>query len=63
MYFFLEDVKGIQANVVKIDKISAVKKAVQYLIDIGNTEVVSFTDTPQSSYNQERIEDFIFAFS
>ena len=62
-FVLLEDVKGIQANVVTIDKICAVKKAVQYLIDIGHTKIVHFTDSSQSSHNKEGIEGFILAFS
>ena len=33
---FLENVKGIQANVVSIDNIKTMKKAVMFLIDNGH---------------------------
>jgi DNA-binding LacI/PurR family transcriptional regulator len=62
-FVLLEDVKGIQANVVAIDNIKAIKKAVKYLIDGGHTKIVHFAGPPQSSHTQERIEGFRYAFS
>jgi DNA-binding LacI/PurR family transcriptional regulator len=62
-FVLLEDVKGIQANVVAIDNIKAIKKAVKYLIDGGHTKIVHFAGPPQSSHTQERIEGFRHAFS
>jgi LacI family transcriptional regulator len=62
-FVLLEDVKGIQANVVAINKIRAINKAVKYLIDSGHTKIVHFAGPPQSSHTQERIEGFRHAFS
>jgi LacI family transcriptional regulator len=62
-FVLLEDVKGIQANVVAIDNIKAIKKAVKYLIESGHTRIVHFAGPPQSSHTQERIEGFRHAFS
>ncbi|AFN76065.1 transcriptional regulator, LacI family [Melioribacter roseus P3M-2] len=62
-FVLLEDVKGIQANVVAIDNQNAIKKAVKYLIDCGHTKIVHFAGPPQSSHTQERIEGFKQAFS
>ncbi len=62
-FVLLEDVKGIQANVVAIDNLRAIKKAVKYLIDGGHTRIVHFAGPPQSSHTQERIEGFRDAFS
>ncbi len=62
-FVLLEDVKGIQANVVAIDNIKAIKKAVKYLIDSGHTKIVHFAGPPKSSHTQERIEGFRHAFS
>ncbi len=62
-FILLEDVKGIQANVVAIDNLKAIKKAVKYLIDSGHTKIVHFAGPPQSSHTQERIEGFRDAFS
>ena len=62
-FVLLEDVKGIQANVVAIDNLKAIKKAVKYLINSGHTKIVHFAGPPQSSHTQERIEGFRHAFS
>jgi LacI family transcriptional regulator len=62
-FVLLEDVKGIQANVVAIDNIKAIKKAVKYLINSGHTKIVHFAGPPQSSHTQERIEGFRHAYS
>jgi DNA-binding LacI/PurR family transcriptional regulator len=62
-FVLLEDVKGIQANVVAIDNLKAIKKAVKYLIDSGHKKIVHFAGPPQSSHTQERIEGFRHAFS
>jgi LacI family transcriptional regulator len=62
-FVLLEDVKGIQANVVAIDNIRAIKKAVTYLIESGHKNIVHFAGPPKSSHTQERIEGFRHAFS
>ena len=62
-FVLLEDVKGIQANVVAIDNLKAIKKAVKYLIDSGHTKIVHFAGPAQSSHTQERIEGFRHAYS
>jgi LacI family transcriptional regulator len=62
-FVLLEDVKGIQANVVAIDNLKAIKKAVAYLIESGHTRIVHFAGPPQSSHTQERIKGFRHAFS
>lgn len=62
-FVLLEDVKGIQANVVAIDNLKAIKQAVKYLIDSGHKKIVHFAGPPNSSHTQERIEGFRHAFS
>jgi LacI family transcriptional regulator len=62
-FVLLEDVKGIQANVVTIDNKKAIKRTVKYLIDSGHTKIVHFAGPPQSSHTQERMEGFRYAFS
>ena len=62
-FVLLEAVKGIQANVVSIDNIKAIKKAVKYLIDSGHRKIIHFAGPPQSSHTQERIDGFRHAFS
>jgi len=62
-FVLLENVKGIQANVVAIDNIKAIKKAVKYLLDNGHKKIVHFAGPADSSHTQERIEGFRHAFS
>jgi LacI family transcriptional regulator len=62
-FVLLEDVKGIQANVVTIDNLKAIKKAVKYLINSGHSKIVHFAGPPHSSHTLERIEGFRHAFS
>jgi LacI family transcriptional regulator len=62
-FVLLEEVKGIQANVVAIDNIKAIKMAVKYLMESGHGKIVHFAGPPQSSHTQERIEGFRHAFS
>lgn len=62
-FVLLEDVKGIQANVVAVDNLKAIKRAVKYLIDSGHTKIVHFAGPAQSSHTRERIEGFRHAYS
>ena len=62
-FVLLEAVKGIQANVVAIDNLRAIKQAVKYLMESGHSRIVHFAGPPQSSHTQERIEGFRHAFS
>ena len=62
-FVLIEDVKGIQTNVVTINNIKAIKRAVKYLIDNGHTKIVHFAGPAQSTHTQERIEGFRLAFS
>jgi len=62
-FVLLENVQGIQANVVAIDNLNAIKQAVTYLIDSGHKKIVHFAGPIQSSHTQERIEGFRHAFS
>ena len=62
-FVLLADVKNISANVVEIDNIKAIKKAVQYLISKGHKRIVHFTGPPQSAHTKERIDGFRTAFS
>jgi LacI family transcriptional regulator/LacI family repressor for deo operon, udp, cdd, tsx, nupC, and nupG len=62
-FVLLEDVRGIKANVVAIDNLKAIKRAVAYLINSGHTKIVHFAGPQQSSHTLERIEGFRYAFS
>lgn len=62
-FVLLADVKGIVANVVEIDNIRAINKAVEYLIKNGHKKIVHFAGPPESAHTKERIDGFHNAFS
>jgi DNA-binding LacI/PurR family transcriptional regulator len=62
-FVLLADVKGISTNVVEIDNIRAINKAVEYLINNGHKKIVHFAGPPESAHTQERIDGFYNAFS
>jgi len=62
-FVLLADVKGITANVVEIDNIKAIKKAVEYLIKSGHKKIVHFAGPPESAHTKDRIDGFYNAFS
>jgi len=62
-FVLLADVKGIVANVVEIDNIRAIKKAVEYLIKNGHKKIIHFAGPPESAHSKERIDGFHNAFS
>jgi LacI family transcriptional regulator/LacI family repressor for deo operon, udp, cdd, tsx, nupC, and nupG len=62
-FVLLENVKGIQANVVSIDNIKAMKDAVKYLIDNGHSRIVHFAGPKHASHTYERIDGFHRAYS
>jgi len=62
-FVLLENVKGIQANVVSIDNIKAMRKAMKYLIDSGHSRIVHFAGPAHASHTFERIDGFRRAYS
>ena len=62
-FVLLENVKGIQANVVSIDNLKAMNKAVKYLIDNGHSRIVHFAGPKHASHTYERIAGFRRAYS
>jgi LacI family transcriptional regulator len=62
-FVLLENVKGIQANVVSIDNIKAMKEAIKYLIGIGHSKIVHFAGPNHASHTYERIDGFRRAYS
>lgn len=61
-FVLLENVKGIQANVVSIDNIQAMKDAMKYLIDNGHSKIVHFAGPKHASHTYERIDGFHRAY-
>jgi DNA-binding LacI/PurR family transcriptional regulator len=62
-FVLLENVKGIQANVVGIDNIKALKGAMKYLFNNGHSRIIHFAGPKHASHTYERIDGFRQAFS
>jgi LacI family transcriptional regulator len=61
-FVLLEKVTGIQANVVAIDNISAMHRAMKYLLANGHKRIVHFAGPDHASHTYERIEGFKQAY-
>ncbi|MCA9731141.1 LacI family DNA-binding transcriptional regulator [candidate division KSB1 bacterium] len=62
-FVLLEEVPGIQTNVVSIDNTNSTYKATKYLIDSGHEKIIHFSGPEYSSHTFERINGFRNAFS
>lgn len=62
-FVLLEEIRGVRASIIDIDNIEASKKAVQYLIQHGHTNIVHFAGPSYSTHSQERVEGVRRAFS
>ena len=62
-FVLLENVKGIQANVVSINNIKAMKDSIKYLMDNGHSKIIHFAGPQHASHTYERIDGFCRAYS
>ena len=62
-FVMLEEVQGIQANVVSINNLKATMNATTYLMKTGHTRIVHFSGPEFASHTHERISGFRNAFS
>jgi len=62
-FVLLEEVSGIQANIVSIDNFSSTRDATRYLIESGHKRIIHFAGPEYSSHTFERINGFRYAFS
>jgi LacI family transcriptional regulator len=62
-FVLLEQVKGINANVVSIDNMKAMRIAVQHLLDLGHRDIMHFAGPRHASHTFERIQGFHRAFT
>lgn len=62
-FVLLEDVKGINANVVSIDNNKAIRNAVSYLIQNGHQKIVHFAGPENYYHTHERADAFRMTFS
>lgn len=62
-FVLLEDVRGIQANLVDIDNVRASCEAARHAIELGHERILHFGGPEYSKHSQERIEGVRRAFS
>lgn len=62
-FVLLEDVQGLQANVVSIDNVKATQRAVAYLIQQGHEHILHFAGPSYTQHTRDRILGVQKAFS
>jgi len=62
-FVLLEEIRGIQSNVVTINNTLAMKNAVKYLIDDGHSRILHFAGPEYTSHTADRIRGVREAFS
>ncbi len=62
-FVLLEEVHGIQANLVDVDNTEGAKRAVRHLIDLGHTRIIHFGGPEYSLHSDERIAGVRAAYS
>jgi len=62
-FVLLEDVQGLQANVVSIDNMKAAQRAVGYLIRQGHERILHFAGPPYTQHTRDRVLGVQKAFS
>ncbi len=62
-FVLLEEVRGVQANLVDVDNVAASGKATGHLIGLGHERIVHFAGPAYSTHSEERIEGTRRAFS
>jgi LacI family transcriptional regulator/LacI family repressor for deo operon, udp, cdd, tsx, nupC, and nupG len=55
-FVLLEDVRGMPASLVDVDNVEASRRAVEYLIAHGHTQIVHFAGPGYSLHSQERVD-------
>ena len=59
----LEEIRGVQASLIDIDNVEAMRRAVKYLIGQGHTRVVHLAGPPYSMHSEQRVAGVRRAFS
>lgn len=61
-FVLLEQVRGLQSNLVDIDNVKAAREITTYLIELGHADIVHFSGPDYSMHAEERMEGFRRAF-
>ncbi len=62
-FVLLEEIRGIQANLVDVDNIEGSKSAARHLIELGHAHIVHFAGPQYSLHSQERLDGVRSAYS
>jgi LacI family transcriptional regulator len=62
-FVLLEEIRGIQANLVDVDNVEGAKAAARYLIELGHLHIVHFAGPEYSLHSEERIDGVRSAYS
>lgn len=62
-FVLLEEIRGLQANLVDVDNISGSKAAARHLIDLGHRHIVHFAGPQYSLHSEERVDGVRSAYS
>jgi DNA-binding LacI/PurR family transcriptional regulator len=62
-FVLLEEIRGIQANLVDVDNIEGAKSAARHLIDLGHVHIVHFAGPEYSLHSEERVDGVRSAYS
>lgn len=62
-FVLLEEIRGIQANLVDVDNIEGAKAAARHLIDLGHVHIVHFAGPEYSLHSEERVDGVRSAYS
>ena len=62
-FVLLEEIRGIQANLVDVDNVQGAKQAVLHLMGLGHTHIVHFAGPEYSLHSQERVDGVRRAYS
>jgi LacI family transcriptional regulator len=62
-FVLLEEIRGVQANLVDVDNIQGAKTAVRHLINLGHTHIVHFAGPEYSLHSEERVDGVRAAYS
>jgi LacI family transcriptional regulator/LacI family repressor for deo operon, udp, cdd, tsx, nupC, and nupG len=62
-FVLLEEIRGLQANLVDVDNVEGAKSAVRHLIDLGHAHIVHFAGPQYSLHSEERVDGVRGAYS
>jgi DNA-binding LacI/PurR family transcriptional regulator len=62
-FVLLEEIRGIQANLVDVDTVEGAKAAARHLIDLGHVHIVHFAGPEYSLHSEERVDGVRSAYS